>query len=153
MLSAGMTSTAGPSATLRGMRGRISGRAARLAALATVMAAGAAAAPASAHHSISGYDAAHSLVLQGTLLHAKVANPHSWFEVSVPGQGATVVWTVETGGKGYVLRAIGGVLRDQFDPGQSVSVTVHPRRDGSPNGLLMQLRFADGRVLEGIALP
>lgn len=109
--------------------------------------------PAAAHHSISGYDARQSVVLQGTLLKGKVANPHSWFEVSVPGAGGAVTWTIETGGKSYVLRAIGGVLHNQFDPGQSVSVTVHPRRDGSPNGLLMQMRFADGRVLEGIPLP
>ena len=106
-----------------------------------------------AHHSISGYDAKQSVELRGTLRRAKVANPHTWFEVSVPGESGAVTWTVETGGKAYVLRAIGGVLHDQFDPGQSVTVIVHPRRDGSPNGLLMQMRFGDGRVLEGIALP
>lgn len=134
------------------MRGQTSGRAQCLAVFAAAVAT-AAALPSTAHHSISGYDATHSLDLRGTLLRAKVANPHSWFEIRVPGPDGTVTWTVETGGKAYVLRAIGGVLRDQFDPGQSVSVTVHPRRDGSANGLLMQMHFPDGRVLEGIALP
>lgn len=112
-----------------------------------------AALPAAGHHSNSSYDTSDSRELQGTLEHATVGNPHSRFEVSVPGEGGTVLWTVETGGKAYVLRAIGGQLRDQFAAGQKVRVSVHPRRDGTPNGLLVQMRFADGRVLDGIPLP
>lgn len=112
-----------------------------------------AALPVAAHHSNASYDGTRSILLHGTLLHATVANPHTRFEIAVPGEGGAVTWVVETGGKGYVLRAIGGVLRDQFAPGQAVSVTLHPRRDGTLNGLLMEIRFPDGRVLEGIPLP
>src|SRR5262245_40284270 len=73
-----------------------------------------------AHHSISGYDAKQTVELRGTLQRARVSNPHSWFEISVPGERGNVLWTIETGGKSYVLRAIGGVLHDQFDAGQTV---------------------------------
>lgn len=101
-----------------------------------------------AHHSLASYDADRVVEISGTLAQAKVANPHTWFTVDVDAGR----WDVETAGTAYVLRGIGGVLRDQFAPGQKVQVSFHPARSGASTGLLVRLRFADGRVLEGVPL-
>ena len=111
-----------------------------------------AAARAVAHHSLSRYDDSRTLVVEGTLKQTKIANPHTWFWVALPatGEGAGSQWAIETAGSAFILRSIGGVLRDQFAPGQKIRVSFHPARDGAHNGLLVQMRFPDGRVLDGV---
>ena len=101
-----------------------------------------------AHHSLASYDADRVVEISGTLKQAKVANPHSWLSVDA----GSKQWSIETAGTAYVLRNIGGVLRDQFAPGQKVDVSFHPARNGTATGLLVKMRFADGRVLEGVPL-
>ena len=106
-----------------------------------------------AHHSLASYDDDQIVEIDGTLKDTKIANPHTLFWVMVPARGAgaaTTVWTVETAGSAFILRSIEGPLRDQFASGQKVRVTLHPARDGGSTGLLVQMQFADGRVLNGV---
>lgn len=109
------------------------------------------AATSAAHHSLASYDDNRIVEIAGTLRQAKVANPHSWFWVSTPAVG-DAQWAIETAGTAYVLRGIGGKLHDQFAPGQKVSVSFHPARNGGRTGLLVKMRFEDGRVLNGVPL-
>ena len=110
--------------------------------------------PAEAHHSLASYDDDRIVEITGTLKQAKVANPHTWFWVSahVAGDTSATQWAIETAGTAYVLRSIGGKLRDQFAPGQNVSVSFHPARNGGHTGLLVTMRFEDGRELNGVPL-
>jgi hypothetical protein len=109
------------------------------------------AARATAHHSFSSYDDNRVIEIDGTLKQTKIANPHTWFWVAVPAPGdAASQWAVESAGSAYILRSIGGTLRDQFMPGQKVHVSFHPARDGGRTGLLVRMQFGDGRVLEGV---
>ena len=126
------------------------------AALASAVVLGLAlvAARAAAHHSLASYDDDRVVEISGTLKQAKVANPHTWFWVNVPAAadaGATQ-WAIETAGTAFILRSIGGKLRDQFAPGQKVTVSLHPARNGGRTGLLVRMRFEDGRVLDGVPL-
>jgi len=112
------------------------------------------AARATAHHSLASYDDSRTVEIEGTLKQTKIANPHTWFWVVVPaavdGAGAGTQWAVETAGSAFILRSIGGTLNEQFVPGQKVRVSLHPARSGGHSGLLVQMRFADGRVLDGV---
>jgi hypothetical protein len=110
------------------------------------------AAPAGAHHSLASYDDDRVIEIDGTLKQAKVANPHTWFWVNVPaaGDAGATQWAIETAGTAFILRSIGGKLHDQFAPGQKVSVSFHPARNGGRTGLLVRMRFEDGRVLDGV---
>jgi hypothetical protein len=107
---------------------------------------------AGAHHSLASYDDDRIVEITGTLKQAKVANPHTWFWVNVPaaGDAGAAQWAIETAGTAYVLRSIGGRLHDQFAPGQKVSVSFHPARNGGRTGLLVMMRFEDGRELNGV---
>ena len=111
---------------------------------------------ASAHHSLASYDDNRVVEIDGTLKQTKIANPHTWFWVALPaagdGAGAATQWAIETAGSAFILRSIVGPLRDQFAPGQKVHVSFHPARDGGRTGLLVQMRFGDGRVLDGVPL-
>lgn len=109
---------------------------------------------ATAHHSLSSYDDNRLVEIDGTLKQTKIANPHTWFwvasSVAADGAAAGTQWAIETAGSAFILRSIGGTLHDQFNPGQKVRVSFHPARNGGHTGLLVQMRFADGRVLDGV---
>lgn len=124
--------------------------------LATLAAALALLAPASglAHHSIAAFDIAQTVELAGTLQRVQIVNPHSLFWVSVrDAAGQPLVWTIEGAGASHVQRQLHDSSRDYLAPGQSVTVTLRPARDGSRLGFLVAMQFADGRVLNGISIP
>lgn len=109
---------------------------------------------ADAHHSIAAYDSSRTIEVTGTLTRVQLANPHCLFHISArDGSGKHVAWIIEGAGAATVLRAVGGGSGDRFAAGQAVTVTFNPARDGRASGNLLSLRFADGRVLEGIRIP
>jgi hypothetical protein len=104
------------------------------------------AAVASAHHAAAGIDRSKTVTLKGTLKAFSWSNPHSWMEIEVPNdQGMVVVWTVEMTAPSYLVRA--GWKATTIKPGDEVSVTVRPLRNGDPGGLFVSVTLADGRTL------
>jgi hypothetical protein len=110
------------------------------------------AAAASAHHSFAMFDASKTVTLVGTFKKAELINPHSWFWIVVPNdQGGSDLWGAEGGGpaSGSTLaKAAGMSIKDYFAPGQKVTMTLHPLKDGRMGGQLVSLKFEDGRVYE-----
>lgn len=104
----------------------------------------------SAHHSFAMFDASKTLTLVGTFKKAELVNPHSWFWVVVPNdQGGSDLWGAEGGGPGSgstLAKAAGMSIKDYFAPGQKVTMTIHPLKDGRMGGQLISLKFEDGRV-------
>jgi hypothetical protein len=131
----------------------------RSGAVASVLASGVAMAlilplQSRAHHSVAAFDASRSLALTGTLVDAKIANPHSVFHVAVrEPDGRVTTWIIEGAGAATVLREVRGGPPDRFAVGQVVTVTFLPARDGRTTGNLVSMRFADGQVLSGIRIP
>jgi hypothetical protein len=107
-----------------------------------------AAGPAAAHHSMTMFeeDPAKRLMLSGTVVQWVWANPHCLLQIDVKGEdGQTVRWVVETSNPLDMINR--GWSSGSFKAGDPVTVTVRPIKNGKPLGLIVQVQFADGRVL------
>ena len=104
--------------------------------------------PALAHHSYSMFDRGKTLVLVGAVKSLDRVTPHSWLQVAVAeGDTGAGVWSIEMGPPGTLLRD--GWAPGSVQPGDRVTAKIHPMRDGSHAGQLVNLRLADGRTLGG----
>lgn len=108
----------------------------------------AAAVPAVAHHSAAPFDMTRKVTVSGIVERWVWSNPHSWLylRVAQPG-GKQVIWGFEAGSAGMMARQ-GWAARD-MKPGDRVTVTASPARDGKPVGLIDKVKLASGRVLGG----
>ena len=117
--------------------------------MAAVLAAALAATPpASAHHSFAMYEPTKTLTLKGTVKTFQWTNPHVVLAILVqPDDGsAPQDWALETTSPGVLTRA--GWTRQSIKPGDRVSVTFSPLRDGSHGGGLNSVTLlATGQVL------
>ena len=104
------------------------------------------ASPALAHHSAAGIDQTRTVTIVGVLKEFKWANPHSWMDIDVTNdKGETKVWSVEMTAPAYLARA--GWTSKTVKPGDKVTVTVRPMKNGDPGGLFVNITLPDGRVL------
>jgi hypothetical protein len=118
-----------------------------IVALASCLAA-AAASPAVAHHSFAMFDKSKQLTLLGTVKAFQFTNPHSWIEllVTTPA-GGEEEWTIEALSPNVLVRS--GWKRNSLEPGQKVTVSIYPMRDGSHGGNLISVILPDGVTLGG----
>jgi hypothetical protein len=103
--------------------------------------------PASAHHSFAMFDQKKVMTLEGTVSEFQWTNPHSFIEMDVPGQGGrTTHWSIELNSPNNLRRQ--GWSRTSLKTGERISLRMAPLRDGRPGGLFLDLRKADGKVLD-----
>ena len=102
-----------------------------------------AAAPVWAHHSFAMYEPTKTLTLKGTVKTFQWTNPHCviWIVVQPEGGGAPQEWSIETTSPGVLTRD--GWTRQSIKPGDRVSVTFSPLRDGSRGGGLNSVTLLD----------
>ncbi len=99
-----------------------------------------------AHHSLAMFDMDKAVPLNGTLKSVQWTNPHSWFVLAAAGtDGAVKDWQIEGPSPNGLVRK--GWKHADISEGQRVTVTFHPRKDGSAGGMLVALRFQDGKEL------
>jgi Family of unknown function (DUF6152) len=115
----------------------------RLASLSAITAAFAA--PAAAHHSFAMFDAAKTVTVQGTVTEFEWVNPHSWLRIMVNDgkTGKPVPWTLELSSPSLLNTM--GLQANSLKPGDRVSVTFHPMRDGSRGGQALQVVVTSGQ--------
>lgn len=102
--------------------------------------------PAFAHHSGAMFDNEKTLVLEGQVKEFQWTNPHSWLQVLVKDpQGKQVEWSLEMGSPAQITPR--GIRYGVFKPGDKVTVSLHPMRDGSAGGNFMHAVMADGRTI------
>jgi len=102
--------------------------------------------PAAAHHSGSMFDDKESITLKGTVKAFQWTNPHCFIQMLVPGtDGKTTEWSVEMGAPFEVIRT--GFKPKSLQPGDKITVVIHPMRDGSRGGLFVSAVTADGKQL------
>ncbi len=102
--------------------------------------------PAFGHHSFAMFDAATTVEYQGTVKEFQWTNPHSWLQVMVEDeQGEAVEWSLEMGSPGGLAR--NGWRPRTVVPGDEITVSLHPLKDGSPGGQLLTVVLPNGEVM------
>ncbi len=113
-----------------------------LAALATV----AFTAPALAHHSFAMFDQSKSVTLKGKVKELEWSNPHAWLRVEVvDAAGKPQQYAFEMGS--VARSTYDGWQRDTVRPGDMVSVTIAPLKDGSRGGMYLGIDLPNGKHL------
>ncbi len=121
--------------------------AARVSMLGIAAAAALLPASAGAHHSPAVFDRNREVVVEGVVTEFRWGQPHSWIHMDVDGDdGAVERWTVEMDPASHLRRR--GWTARTVAPGDRVTVTVHPLRDGEAGGQYVTLELADGTVMD-----
>ena len=118
----------------------------RVATVLIVLALGASAVPAMAHHSGAMFEEKKEVTLSGVVKEFQFTNPHSWLLVDVKGpDGKVTTWGFEAEGPSSMTRA--GIRLKDFAPGTPVKITGRPMKDGRPAALWVSAtRTSDNRV-------
>ena len=105
-----------------------------------------AALPAIAHHSGAMFEATKTITVKGVVKVFEYTNPHSWLWVTVTNDDETTTdWGFEAEGPSTLFRA--GVKKNDLRPGEKVTVTGRPMKDGRPAAAWVSLVKEDGTVL------
>jgi hypothetical protein len=105
--------------------------------------------PLFAHHGSAAFDTGKKVTLKGTVKDWVYSNPHCLLMLEVMGEDGQVVQWVAEGQAPNVIFPV-GYRRDSFKPGDQVTITVEPVKNGRPLGRILQSVLADGKTL-GIA--
>jgi hypothetical protein len=107
---------------------------------------------ASAHHSFAMFDLAKDVTVEAVIKEVQFTNPHVWLQIMVKDdKGADIEWSIESGAPGMMLR--NGWKPSTLKPGDKVTLTMHPLRNGNPGGSLVRVKVPDGRTLGPGAPP
>jgi hypothetical protein len=99
-----------------------------------------------AHHAAAMYETEKTVTVSGTVEEFAYVNPHAWLYVVVTDDnGEETLWGFEAEGPSALMRA--GIKNTALQPGELVTVTARPLRDGRPAGALVSVTKADGTVL------
>jgi hypothetical protein len=108
--------------------------------------------PIIAHHGNAEYDEKRPLTLKGTVTEFMWASPHSKIFLNAKdANGSVVHWSIETLSPGKLARA--GWTKDAVKPGDQVTVTFSPAKNGSATGFLQKVVFLDGKQLGMLEHP
>jgi Family of unknown function (DUF6152) len=109
--------------------------------------------PALAHHSFSMFDSEKTITVKGTVKELEWTNPHAWLRVMVadPATGRELQWAFEMGPPAQQIRR--GWKSDSLKPGDPVTLDMHPLRDGSRGGQMVNAILPDGRKVGGAGAP
>jgi Family of unknown function (DUF6152) len=106
-----------------------------------------ASAPLFAHHANAVFDTTKTVTVKGTVTEWFWANPHCLLRFDVTDDSAQVAhWVGETQAP---INMIGnGWRRDSFKPGDEITVSLRPLRNGRPGGSIQEVVLADGKTLK-----
>ncbi|MDP9083654.1 MAG: DUF6152 family protein [Pseudomonadota bacterium] len=105
-----------------------------------------------AHHSLAMFDMDKSAAVDGTLKSVQWTNPHSWFVLTAAGpEGAAKDWQIEGPSPNGLTRQ--GWKHNDINAGDRVTLTFHPRKDGTAGGMLIAVRLPTGKELRLIGGP
>jgi hypothetical protein len=102
--------------------------------------------PAFVHHSGAGFDRTKTTQIEGIVKEFNWTNPHASFKVDVTGpDGKVETWAIEMNSPNNLVRE--GWKRSTLKPGDKITVTINPLRDGRPGGWYLGVVLADGTKL------
>lgn len=99
-----------------------------------------------AHHGDAIYDLnAKNITVKGTVTEWVWANPHCVLRFDVNDNGQVAHWVAETTAPPSLIQR--GWTKQSLKPGDQVSVTVLPVKNGRSVGRLIEVVFPDGQKL------
>ncbi|AKH44328.1 hypothetical protein WYH_03309 (plasmid) [Croceibacterium atlanticum] len=101
------------------------------------------ASPIAAHHSFAMFDQRQIMTIEGDVIEFQWTNPHAFIELEA-GDGRH--WSIELNSPNNLKRQ--GWNRVSLRSGEHISLRMNPLRNGKPGGLFLDLRKADGTVLD-----
>jgi Cu/Ag efflux protein CusF len=116
----------------------------RAFAMVSLIAAGASLAL--AHHSAAAFDSTQRKEITGTVKKFDYSNPHTWVWLDVTNeQGAVETWGVEGMSPNFLNRR--GWTRNTLKPGDKLTITIRPMKNGEKGGMWISAKRPDGEVL------
>ena len=102
--------------------------------------------PLSAHHGSAAFESGKSIVMKGTVMRWFWANPHCFLSYDVKDESGDIThWVAETSNPPDMINR--GWSKGTFKPGDEVTVTVEPVKNGRPAGRLLQVVLPNGKTL------
>ena len=102
--------------------------------------------PAQAHHSGAMFDQAVTKTLVGTVREFQWTNPHCFIQLLVKDEsGQDVEWSLEMTAPIHLQRI--GWHRSSLKPGDHITVTIHPLRNGAKGGNVLQAIGSNGKPI------
>ena len=98
-----------------------------------------------AHHSFGFYDMQKTVEVRGTVRKFEWSNPHSWLFIEVSSATGPITYGFEMQSVGEMLRR--GWAKNSVKPGDRITVSFHPMKDGSPNGLLVSAKGENDKLI------
>jgi Family of unknown function (DUF6152) len=102
--------------------------------------------PVLAHHGTAAFDTSRSITMKATVTDWFWANPHCFVKFDYKNdKGEVEHWVVETSNPPDMINK--GWSKDILKPGDEITVTVFPVKNGKPIGRLVTVRLPNGRTL------
>jgi hypothetical protein len=99
-----------------------------------------------AHHGAAGYDSNKQTTLKGTVTDFRFQNPHAQIFLDVKDSSGKVRnWVLEAVGIATLSR--NGWTKSIMKPGDPITVTGNPAKNGSPSMRLTKVVLASGKEL------
>jgi hypothetical protein len=103
--------------------------------------------PLFAHHGNSVFDMTKTITLKGSVTEWDWYNPHCLLQFDVKDEGGQAVhWIVETQNPANMVLA--GWGKASFKPGDEISVTLAPAKNGKPFGRIHTVLLPSGKMLD-----
>jgi hypothetical protein len=100
------------------------------------------------HHAFSAFEMSKTITVTGVVKEFQWINPHSWIEMMVTDSaGNAVEWSIEMNAPSSLVRQ--GWKPKTLKPGDQITITMHPLRDGRTGGSLVSATLPDGTRLGG----
>jgi len=104
--------------------------------------------PLPAHHGSAGYDMEKQLVMKATVTEWLWANPHCFLRYdTTDDKGDVAHWTAEVSNPIDMTKR--GWSKHILNPGDQVTVTVRPAKNGALVGQLLKVVLPNGQTLIG----
>ncbi|HVZ61181.1 MAG TPA: DUF6152 family protein [Terriglobales bacterium] len=103
--------------------------------------------PLLAHHGYGAYDLTSTRTMKGTITSFTLTNPHARLTFdSKSSSGVIEHWSLETGQSLRGLKSVGWAF-NSLKPGNELTISFHPAKNGSLVGVLVKVVFPDGHSL------